>query len=265
MIVNESDGSVSLRPLYENSGRYNILKSTKSATQRITVSGRSGNLMHREYYMNLPSGYKLTAAPATETTVFTVLTGNTSVRVGGWIDLRYYVVSYGEIVQVSGNLGSCIVLADETAGAVYDGKGRVIWKRGIKDTTASIRNLTPYYADDNRTELQAILQMIFSYKGSAVKAEDCDTNAKPLLSWITDAIPGTGADLSGATLAQALQFVSDGRPVIARYRDTWVLITGYESNRIFAVSPKQRKTLSLSLTEARATLGKGGVFYSYVD
>lgn len=265
VIVNQPDGTVSLRPLYESSGRYNILKSSKTVTQKVTVSGRTSNLMHREYYLNLPSGYKLTAAPKTETTVFTVLTGNTSVRVGGWIDLRYYVVSYGEILQVSGDLGGCIALADETAGAVYDGKGRVIWKRGIKDTTATIRNVTSYYADDQTTELQAILQMIFSYKGSAMKGTDCDTNAKPLLTWITEAIPGTGADLTGATLAQALQFVSDGRPVIARYRDTWVLITGYESNKIFVVSPKQRKTLSLSLTEARATLGKAGIFYSYLD
>ena len=264
-IVTEPDGSMALRPLYETSGRYNILKSAKTPSPKITVSGRSSNLMHREYFLNLPSGYKLAAVPKTETPEHTVLTGNTSVRVGSWIDTRYYVVSYGDILQVSGDLGSCITLADATAGAVYDGKGKVIWKRGVKETTARIKNLTPVYANDTRTELQAILQMIFSYKGSGENADECDTNAEPFLSWITGAIPGTGVDLSGVTLGQALSFVSDGRPVAARYKDTWVLIVGYESNKVYVISPKQGKTLTLGLTEAKATIEKAGVYYSYVD
>ncbi len=43
------------------------------------------------------------------------------------------------------------------------------------------------------------------------------------------------------------------------------MITGYEASRIFVVSPKQKKTLTITLTDAKATIGKAGVFYSYVD
>lgn len=264
-IVQDAEGNMALRPIYEESGLYNILKSSKPTTGKITVSGRSGNLMHREYFLNLPSTFKLTAVPETDAAVFTVLTSNTSVRVGGWINERYYVESFGSILRVSGNLGECIALADEAVGAVYDGKGKVVWKRGIKDTTAKIRNITSYYEEEDRTELQAILQMILSYKGSAVNASECDMNQRAFLDWVTNGIPGTGVDISDASLAQVLQFVSEGRPVVARYRDTWVLITGYEASRIFVVSPKQKKTLTITLTDAKATIGKAGVFYSYVD
>ncbi|MBR5711987.1 MAG: hypothetical protein IKX54_00120 [Lachnospiraceae bacterium] len=263
--IEHPDGTKSVRPIYTESGRYNILKSLKTPTPKITISARTSNLMHREYYINLPSGYKLEAIPKTENVLFTVLTSSTSMRVGTWIDRRYYVIAYGNVLAVSGDLSDCIKLADESAGAVYDGKGKAIWKRGIKETTKRIRNLTAYYADETRTETQAILKMIFAYKGSAVDETIYDTNEMALLDCITDGIPGTGVDLSGVTLAQALYFVSQGRPVVARYQDTWVLITGYESNRIFVVSPTRGKTLTLSLTEAKGTIGKAAVYYSYVD
>ncbi len=259
------DGVRTYRPIYVDAGNYNILKSSRPVSRKITVSGRTGNLMHREYYMNLPSGYKLEKEPKTGDTVFTVLTNNTSVRVGSWIDSRYYVVSYGGIRMVSQQLGRCIALADETTGAVYDGKGNILWKRGTKADTARVKNLTPYYVSDERSELQAILQMFLSYKGSAADAANCDLNAKPMFTWLSENIPGTAVDISGATLAEALTFVSEGRPVAARYNGTWVMIIGYESSRIIVISPTAGKQMSLTLSDAKATIEKASIYYSYID
>ncbi len=263
--VIRDDGGETIRPIYESSGKYNILKSSKPVTQKITVSGRSTTLMRREYYMNLPSGYKLEAVPKKETTVFTVLTGNTSVRVGSWIDPRYYVIAYGRIKLVSGDLGECIRTADDAAGAVYDGKGVILWKRGIKPERANTRTVAQRYQDDTCTELQAILQMFLSYKGSAKDATTCDMNQKAFLTWLTDSIPGSGVDISGVTLSEVLQFVADGRPVAARYRDTWVLIIGYEADRLTVVSPSQKKKVYISISEAKKTIEKTAIYYSYID
>ena len=263
--VTAADGTETLRPIYEESGKYNILKSSKPATQKITVAGRSTTLMRREYYMNLPTGYKLEGVPKKAGTVFTVLTGKTSVRVGTWIDPRYYVISYGRIKKVSGNLGECILLADETVGAVYDGKGNIIWKRGIKPDKANTRTVAQRYVDEECTELQAILQMFLSYKGSARDATTCDMNEQAFLTWLTECIPGTGVDISGITLAEALQFIADGRPVAARYKDTWVLIIGYEADRLRVISPKQGRRMSISISEAKSTIEKAGVYFSYID
>ena len=265
VIVVQEDGSETLRPIYESSGKYNILKSSKPVTQKITVVGRSTTLMRREYYMNLPSSFKLEAIPKTENTVFTVLTGNTSVRVGTWIDPRYYVIAYGSIQAVSGNLGECIRLADDTAGCVYDGKGNILWKRGIKPDRANTRTVAAKYADENCTELQAILQMFLSYKGSATDATTCDMNRKAFMTWLSDSIPGNGVDISGITLAEALQFIADGRPVAARYKDTWVLIIGYEADRVTMISPKNGRKMSISITEAKSTIEKAGTYFSYID
>ena len=264
--VLQEDGSETYRPLYESSGKYNILKSSRAATPKITVTGRSTNLMKREYYLNLPSGFKLEAIPRKESTVFTVLTGNTSVRVGTWIEPRYYVASYGRIIAVSGNLGECIRLADDSVGAVYDEKGVSLWKRGTKPESAKVKNITAVYAEEEgRTEMQAILQMFLTYKGSTADAATFDLNRKPFFTWLSEHIPGSAVDISGVTLAEALQFVAEGRPVAARYKDSWVMIVGYEPDRLTVISPTKGKKYTMMLSEAKATIAKTAVYYSYVD
>ena len=107
--------------------------------------------------------------------------------------------------------------------------------------------------------------MFLSYKGSAKDATTCDMNQKAFLTWLTDSIPGSGVDISGVTLSEVLQFVADGRPVAARYRDTWVLIIGYEADRLTVVSPSQKKKVYISISEAKKTIEKTGIYYSYID
>ena len=265
VLVMLDDNRSIMRPIYESSGKYNILKSSKPVTPKITVAGRSTTLMRRGHSMNMPSGFKLEAVPKKESTVFTVLTGNTSVRVGTWIDPRYYVIAYGRIRMVSGDLGECIVAADETMGCVYDGKGNILWKRGIKPEKANTRTVAPQYVTEDCTDLQAVLQMFLSYKGSAREAKSCDMNRKAFLTWLTESIPGTGVDISGVTLAEALQFIADGRPVAARYQNTWVLIIGYESDRLTIISPSRERRMSISISDAKATIEKAGIYYSYID
>lgn len=263
--VPQEDGTEKMRPIYVESGDYNILKSNEIPGEAITIGSRTTDLMHREYYMNLPEGYKLEKIPTSVATQFTVLTNSTAVRVGKWIEERYYAVAYGKILLVSDAIGECIALADDNMGAVYDAKGNVVWVRGIKKSSASLKNLDRTYANDTYSEQQAILQMFLSYKGSRVDAKDCNLHAKALLTWLTESIPGTAVDLTGANLSQVLYFVSEGRPVCSKMNDEWVLITGYEPSKLTIVIPGRGKTATIDIDEAKAALDKRGIYYSYVD
>ncbi len=263
--VLQADGSVLIRPIYKESGDYNILKSSESRKEAITLSSRTTDLMHREYYMNLPENFELKTIPTKAETSFTVLTNSTAVRVGKWIDERYYTVAYGRILCISDALGECIAIADENMGAVYDGTGNIVWVRGMKANSATLKNLERQYENEEYSEQQAILQMFLKYKGSAVDAKDCNPHEKALLTWLTESIPGTAVDLSGANLSQVLYFVSEGRPVCSLMNEEWVLITGYEASKLTIVIPGRGKTATIDIDEAKEALDKRGIYYSYVD
>ncbi len=264
-VFTDAEGNEITRPIYVESGDYNILKSNEVRSEAITVGTRTTDLMHREYYMNLPEGFELKYEPTAADTSFTVLTNSTAVRVGTWIEPRYYVEAYGRVLAVTDRLGECIALADENMGAVYDAKGNVIWLRGMKKSSATLKNLTRTYEGDGYSEQQAILQMFLSYKGSSVDAKECNLDEKAFLTWLTQNIPGTGVDLSGTNLGQALSFVSEGRPVCTQYGGNWVLIVGYEPSKITMVCPARGRTLTVSVDEAKKQLDKGATFYSYID
>ena len=257
--------TVSTRPIYENAGEDILLRAKESETNTITLTYRTTDLMHREYYIDLPDSFRLTKEPTLEGTVFTVLTGNTAASVGSWIDNRYYVGSYGQVIMVSKTMGEALVYADEMRCTVYNSKGITVWKRGTKTTEAKIKNLKKTYAGNGYSEEQAILQMFFDYKGLAYDARTCDLNAKPMLQWLDETIPGTVCDLTGATLSEVLTFISDGRPVIASTGEYYVLITAYTANTLTFVDLDLGKTRTIGITKAKEIFDKVGIYYSYVE
>lgn len=253
------------RPIYEEAGDDIILNIRENATERITLSTRTTDLMHKEYYLNLPSGFKLEKIPKTADTVFTVIPDSTAVRVGGWLKPRYYVEAYGRIALVSESLGECVSLADAKLGTVYDSRGTVIWRRGTKANSASLSNFTKTFASASLSKEQAVLQMFFDYKGILVKAEECNLNERAFLTWLDESIPGTAVSLSGVSLSQVLAFVSDGKPVAARNGDSMLLIIGYSSSMLTYVDPEQGKTFTKELKKLNEIFDKDTVYYSYID
>ena len=253
------------RPLYEETGDDIILNIKENATERITLSTRTTDLMHKEYYLNLPSAFKLEKIPKSADTVFTVIADSTAVRVGGWLAPRYYVEAYGRIALVSESLGECIALADQKLGTVYDSHGTVVWMRGAKANSASLSNFTKTYASASLSAEQAVLQMFFDYKGMSVDAGNCDLNERAFLVWLDDTILGTAVSLSGVSLNQALAFVSDGKPVAVRSGDSMFVIIGYSSTLLTYVDPTQGKTYTKELTKMNEQFDKDAVYYSYID
>ncbi|MDO4318819.1 MAG: hypothetical protein Q4C48_11555 [Lachnospiraceae bacterium] len=253
------------RPLYEEAGDDIILNIKENATERITLSTRTTDLMHKEYYLNLPSGFKLEKIPKSADTVFTVITDSTTVRVGGWLAPRYYVEAYGRVALVSESLGECIALADQELGTVYDSRGTVVWMRGAKANSASLSNFSKTYASGVLSAEQAVLQMFFDYKGMSVDAGSCNLNERAFLAWLEETIPGTAVSLSGVSLNQVLAFVSDGKPVAVRSGDSMFVIIGYSSTLLTYVDPAQGKTYTKELTKMNEQFDKEAVYYSYID
>ena len=51
----------------------------------------------------------------------------------------------------------------------------------------------------------------------------------------------------------------------ARYKDTWVLIIGYEAERLTVISPTMGRKMTISISDAKKTIEKAGVYFSYID
>ncbi len=252
------------RPLYEEAGDDIILNIKENATEHITITSRTTDLMHKEYYLSLPSGYQLERIPKSAETIFTVLTDNTVVRVDNWLKPRYYTVAYGHVLLASESLGACIAAADAALGTVYSGNGTVVWMRGTKANAASLVNFKRTYASENLSPEQAVLQMFFDYKGASVSGSECNLNEKALLTWLLEKTSGTPVCLSGVTLAQALAFVSEQIPVAVRNDDSIFVLTGYSSSLVTYVDPARGKTFTVSLEEFAAALERGAVYYTYL-
>lgn len=259
------DGSVYSHATYEDLGTYNILKSAKTEKARITLSTKYAEPMRREYYLNLPTSFNLKKVPAETEITSTQGSGRTPVRLGERTRATYYVQAFGHVIMMSDSLAECVSKANANYGGVFDEKGTVVWLRGRRANTIKLRNVTPCYVSDTVTEKEAILQIFLSYKGSVKTAAQCDLNAKGLLTWIDENIPGKAVDLTGITMMEALSFSSDGHLVATVFQGEWLVITAYTANLVYAISPVEGRTRTISLSRMRNELDNRGLFYTYID
>ncbi|MBO4695835.1 MAG: hypothetical protein J5643_00980 [Lachnospiraceae bacterium] len=259
------DGTAYSHATYEDIGTYNILKSSKTQKERITLSTKYAEPMRREYYLNLPTSFNLKKVPAGGEITLTQGSGRTPVRLGERTRATYYVQAFGHVIMMSDNLAECVSKANANYGGVLDEKGQMVWLRGRRANTIKLRNVTPTYSNDVVSEREAILQMFLSYKGAVRTASQCDLNAKGMLTWIDENIPGTAVDLTGITMMEALSFSSDGHLVATVFQGEWMVITAYTANLVYAIVPAEGRTKTISLSRMRNELDNRGLFYTYID
>ncbi len=253
------------RPIFADAGEDIILNIRANEEEPVSITYRTTDLMHREYYLNLPKSFRLETIPRSSETVFTVVTGNTSVRMDGWLRNRYYVEAFGKIYLAGNDLGECIATADKYYGSVMDSRGKVIWKRGYKATGATLKNFPKVSPADTDSTEQAILQMFFDYKGSGIDAKNCNLNEKAFLRWMEGNVPGTPVSIEGVTLSQMLNFISEGKPVAARYNDRMIMIISYSNSLITYVDPQDGKTYIRDIKKIQSMLAADTVYYTYIE
>lgn len=253
------------RPIFVHAGEDIILNIRANDEEPVSISYRSTDLMHREYYLNLPKSFRLETIPRSSETVFTVVTSNTSVRMDGWLRDRYYVEAFGKVYASSNDLGKCIATADKYYGCVMDSRGKVIWKRGYKATGATLKNFPKVYLANTDSVEHAILQMFFNFKGSGIDARKCNLNEKAFLRWMEGNVPGTPVSIKGVTLAQMTNFISDGKPVAVRYDNRMIMINSYSNSLITFVDPKDGKTYVRDIKKVQSMLNEDTVYYTYIE
>lgn len=253
------------RPIFKDAGEDIILNIREKVEEPVTISSRTTDLMHKEYYINLPASYRLESIPKSTDTVFTVITGNTSARMDGWLRERYYVVAFGKIYFSGTDFGQAVATADRYYGSVFDSKGKVVWKRGCKALSATLRNFEKTFSHEGLSVEHAVLQMFFNNKGAGTDAALCNLDEKSFLDWMSGNVPGRAVSFSGVKLSQVLNFISDGRPVAARFGNRMIMLIGYSSSLITYVDPGLGKTYTKDLKEVQEMLGSGTVYYTYIE
>ena len=221
--------------------------------------------MRREYYLNLPVSFKLTVVPTLISVKNTQGSGRTPVRLNERSVPVYYVEAFGKVISVSGDLAYCVSKANANYGGVFDERGQIVWLRGMRANSALLRNVTPTFTDDAISEKEAVLQIFLSYKGAAMQAWDCNLDEKGMLAWIDENIPGTAVDLTGVTMMEALNFVSDGHLLCTYLDDHWMVVIGYTANIVHVISPGEGRQRTILLSRMRNTLDNHGIFYTYID
>lgn len=260
------NGTTYNRPIYTEVGTYNILKSSETPKDDVTVSSKYTEPMRREYYLNLPDNQKISKVPQKIEIDSTQNSVRTTAKLINRTKNNYYVQAFGKVIAESDDLAYCVSLANANYGSVFEETGLVIWVRGMRGNSALLHNVTPCYCNgDLISEKEAVLQMFFSYKGSVTKAADCDLNERAMLDWLTENIPGTAVDLTGVTMLEALSFTSEGHLVATVFEGKWLVITGYTANLVYAISPSEGKTKTIALSRMRDALDNVGLFYTYVD
>ncbi len=122
---------------------------------------------------------------------------------------RYNVIGKGRYYGTYDDADKAIIAAAGNYGNVYDGENNIIWKR-FKTSSYMIKgfSLSSSYGDSYAAASHAVE----SFMGG-------DRNL-------------TRLTLKGISFENALSFVSDGKPVIAKTDDGYVVITAYDTSNV---------------------------------
>lgn len=240
------------------------------STPSVHVTGRVTELAKTEYYITFPGNIKIDELPEVETAPFTVLSQDPTVRItpADGLPEQYMTYSFGRVVVCSQNAVEAIRCADEdeNVGAVINGKGKVIWERGVKASRTTISGITTLTnADQNG--LQAALKMIFAYEGFDIDTSGITFEQKSVTEWMEQYLKVSALELKGANLDEVLYYVYKKYPVIALPGgDRVLLITGYDQTSVELTDPVYGTVQKMEKEEAEELFeDSGNVFFTYID
>ena len=247
-----------------------IINSVDVQKKPVVLEKRITELMFVEYYIDLPSAYKMEEAPKAERVPNTVISKDTTVRIEALEEVReqYMVWSFGDIILLTDDCAEAITLADraDVVGTVMNETGRVVWERGVKfsaDLVAAITGVS--CKETGLTSRQAVVQMM----ADSVDAELAGalfTEEQSVKAFLEAQTGRRVLELGGITLDEALYYVYKGVPVFAMADGVdAVLITQYSATTVVVYNPKEGKKETLSLDEAEEMfLEAGNVFVSFL-
>lgn len=151
---------------------------------------------------------------------------------------RYNVIGKGRYYNSYDDADKAIVAAAGNYGNVYDGENNIIWKR-FKTSSYMIKGFSLSSSYGN--SYAAASHAVESFMGS-------DKNL-------------TRLTLKGISFENALSFVSDGKPVIAKTDDGYVVITAYDTSNVTYIDASTGSEVTQTQANATKLFTQAGNIY----
>lgn len=251
---------------YERAESDFILNQDRSESGKVKLTERVTERMLTEHYISFPNAFVMEELPKEETSVYTVMEKDTTLRVDEMEgEEAYYTYYFGMIDGIFESAGEAIVTADEKVGTVINEKGKIVWERGVKANAAVVSNVTTVKAKDGVNTLQAAVQMMLSTKGASV-VPTAEEVKQPLQEVMKKYTNSDVVVLTGATLDEVLYFIWRGQPVLAmKESGEAVVITAYNSTDVIYYDPGKGRSVTAEKAEAEELFEDGGhIFISFL-
>ena len=151
---------------------------------------------------------------------------------------RYNVIGKGRYYSSYDDADKAIIAAAGNYGNVYDGENNIIWKR-FKTSSYMIKGFSLSSSYGN--SYAAASHAVESFMGS-------DKNL-------------TRLTLKGISFENALSFVSDGKPVIAKTDDGYVVITAYDTSNVTYIDASTGSEVTQTQANATKLFTQAGNIY----
>lgn len=153
-------------------------------------------------------------------------------------------------------------MADETTGSVIGSNGAVIWSRGVKSSSAELRDIAPVGMGQAANSLMACVKMLLDYCNVEADTGQYRPQDGLLTDWIAQYLRSHIMKLGGVTLDEALYYVYLQNPVIAvNGSGEAILITGYDKSGINMIRPQDGRRGKFSMREAENFLGEQDYYF----
>lgn len=247
----------------------NILNKVINTSKPIYISKRITDRMKTEYYISLPTTYKLEAKPSLKYSVNTIINEDTTVRL---LDIDnmikdYVVYSYGNVVGMFDTAGDAVKVANEKVGSVVNKNQSIIWERIIRSNTMDINNITKVNAVNNINSLKASADMLITYRYGNVNLGNESVSTDSIKEYLGRYFNQSLLNLTGASLNEMLYYVSLRRPVIAmKSLNEAVLIVGYDQYNITVYDPNLSRLTKIGLKDSTTLFeNAGNIFFTYIN
>jgi hypothetical protein len=183
---------------------------------------------YNQLYMIFPNYLYVTSVPQLIITKEVINdTTNTIIVDSGEKSGRYYVYAHGSMQKSYTSPREAVLEAYEASGRAISSDGRCIWKiSGLLDYAEVKDGLTETTCDSASESLQECIEIILRYEGASIpETYDMSGNVDDILERY---LGKTGINLVGCDVDNALYYLCQGAPVIAKLdAETYVLIISY--------------------------------------
>lgn len=243
----------------------NILNTVIQKTRAIGLNSRVTDKTLTEFYISLPSGFNMKELPQYYSTINTIITEDTTLRLedSDSITAPYTVYALGGIEGIYDQAGDAINRAYNSFGVVINKDQKKIWERSVRSSKKDV-SVTPVYTSGNTDSINASVQMLLNYRSGGVSAGNLKQGS--VYEMIKQKTGNSVLNLSGCSLEQILYYIDKNIPVIGmKDQDSAVLIVGYDAYNITVIDPSLHQSKKIGLNDGTAMFqNAGNLFFSYL-